>query len=330
MSDNISPEVLLVGCGPMSVDYVKVLKGLKKTFVVVGRGAESASRFESDTGVKPIIGGIESYIKTVEAIPSNVIVSVSVSELAKTTIQLLDAGVKKILLEKPGVTDADELQLLTDTAKKNKAAVFLAYNRRFYASTRKALEIIKEDGGVDSFNFEFTEWPHLVEDFEIKQNKKPEIVMKNWFLANSSHVADLAFYLGGQPKELCSFTKGSTYWHPSSSVFAGAGVSKSGALFSYQANWKAPGRWSVEILTNKHRLIFRPMEKLQIQKVGSVAINFVEGIDYTLDEQYKPGLYLETKAFLEEDYKEFCTLDLQEDAIKNYYLKIAGYLKNQN
>ena len=38
-------------------------------------------------------------------------------------------------------------------------------------------------------------------------------------------------------------------------LVAGAGVTENGALFSYHANWEAPGRWSVEIMTKKRRLM---------------------------------------------------------------------------
>ena len=57
-------------------------------------------------------------------------------------------------------------------------------------------------------------------------------------------------------------------------------------LFSYQANWNAPGRWGIEILTSQHRLYLRPMEKLQIQNTGSVDISEVE-IDDQLDKEFK-------------------------------------------
>jgi len=191
--------------------------------------------------------------------------------------------VKSILLEKPGAIRKEQLLELQTLASQQNATVVIGYNRRFYQATEKAKEIIKEDGGVTSFNFEFTEWSHVIETLE-----KPKKVFENWFLANSTHVVDLAFFLGGKPKEICSYTSGGLKWHKSSSIFAGAGISESGALFSYQANWAAPGRWSVEVLTKKHRLIFRPMEKLQIQNIGSVATEEAE-MDYSMDDKYKPG-----------------------------------------
>ena len=49
-----------------------------------------------------------------------------------------------------------------------------------------------------------------------------------------------------------------------------------GAMFSYFADWEAPGRWGLEVLTRKRRLIFRPMEQLQVMPLGSVKIDSVE------------------------------------------------------
>ena len=186
-----------------------------------------------------------------------------------------------------------EIQNVYETIKSLDANVYVAYNRRFYASTNKALEIIKEDGGVTSFNFEFTEWGHVV-----RNSTRPKEIKENWFLANSTHVVDLAFFLGGYPKEMVSYVSGSLDWHSKASTYAGAGISEKNALFSYQANWSAPGRWAVEVLTNKHRLYLKPMEKLQIQEIGSVVVDAVE-IDDEIDQAYKPGFYAQTKSFLE-------------------------------
>lgn len=109
-------------------------------------------------------------------------------------------------------------------------------------------------------------------------------------------------------------------WHPQASIFAGAGTTENGALFSYQANWEAPGRWSVEILTKKHRLIFKPLEKLLMQKIGSVETEFLT-IDDELDTEFKPGLYEQTKRFYERKVSDLC--DVSEHVINlGFYEKI--------
>ena len=66
------------------------------------------------------------------------------------------------------------------------------------------------------------------------------------------------------------------------------------------------------------------MEILQVQKKGSVKINPVKNIDYDLDERFKPGLFLQTKAFLNGDYANFCSLEEQISSFE-IYNRIANY-----
>ena len=243
----------------------------------------------------------------------------NIEQLAAAALQLLDYGVKEILLEKPGFGNIADLEELTAAIDRTGGRVFLAYNRRFYSSVLKAEEIIRQDGGVMSFHFEFTEWAHT-----IKPENYAKVVLDHWLLGNSSHVIDTAFFLGGHPREISCYRSGGLSWHPAASVFAGAGVSDHGALFSYCANWEAPGRWAVEILTKKHRLYLKPMESLQIQDIGSVAVNPVE-IDDRLDKEFKPGFYLQTQAFIKGDYARFCSVGQQKEHIEHFYLQMSGY-----
>lgn len=50
------------------------------------------------------------------------------------------------------------------------------------------------------------------------------------------------------------------------------------------------------------------MEKLQIQKKGTINQEFIE-IDYSLDDEYKHGIYLQTKNFLDNNFDGMCTID---------------------
>jgi predicted dehydrogenase len=308
----------IIGAGPMAIDYMRVLDDLQVPYRVIGRGTRSAKDCISKTGAQVILGGIEKYTCDCQDIPSSAIVAVGVEQLAHVAKILIRKGIKKILLEKPGGLDNHEIRSVHEEAKKKNAEVYVAYNRRFYASTLKAREIIRKDGGVRSFHFEFTEWSH-----EIVKIKKAAGVKENWLLANSSHVIDLAFFLGGRPKEISCYSGGELDWHPSGSIFTGAGISETGALFSYQADWGAPGRWGVEVLTKKHRFIFRPMEKLHIQEIGSVIAEEVP-LDDELDRKFKPGLYLQVQAFT--DGKLSSLLKIEEHLIMLRYYSMI----NQN
>lgn len=307
--------VWIIGAGNMAKEYAKVLSEMKVEYFTIGRGEKSAQNFESEIGTKVITGGIQKYLRQTSDRPYYAIVCVNDEELSKTTSFLLDNNILNILIEKPAGLTKKEIVTVVEKSREKKANVFVAYNRRFYSSVLKASEIIKEDGGIKSFNFEFTEWSHIIETLN-----KSKIVLENCLLANSSHVIDLAFFLGGAPKQISSFVSGGLSWHPSASIFAGAGITENGVLFSYQANWEAPGRWGVEVLTKNNRLIFKPLEKLQIQKTGSVLIEEC-AINDTLDKRFKPGIFLQTKAFLEDENSKWCTI---EDQLKNlsFYEKI--------
>ena len=312
-------EVLLVGAGVMSREYFKVLQALEAKHTVVCRSKNSAEQFFNTTGHPVLSGGLKKYFQNNKKNVKTAIIAVSVENLASVSMELLQRGFKKILIEKPAGIYFDEIVEIAKLAENNEASVFVAYNRRFYGSSQKAREIIELDGGATSFNFEFTEWT----------TEKPLVtdnaVQKRWFLSNSSHVVDLAFFLGGKPKEISSYTGGkdNLSWHPSASTFCGSGLTVNDALFSYHADWTGPGRWGLEIVTNQHRLILRPMEQLQMQTIGSVKTKFVEISDH-LDKSFKPGLYKQVKAFLNDDFKDFCTIADQQDMLK-YFYTISDY-----
>lgn len=309
--------IWIVGAGGIAIEYAKILKALDRDFIVIGRGEESGKKFYETIGVKPILGGLDDFLDKRPPVPINVINCVRASDLARINIQLMKYGVKRILSEKPGFYP-QEVKDITSSAKETGADIFIAYNRRFYSSVLKAEEIIREDGGLLSFNFEFTEWKHIFDKFP--ESRRYEL--NNLFIGNSSHVVDLAFFLGGEPVEMSCFSGGTVGWHTPAN-FAGSGITDKKALFSYNANWNAPGRWSVELLTAKHRIYLKPMEQLQLQDIGSVKIYSFE-FDDQLDKDFKPGFYLETKAFLGGEDSRLCTLWQQVHHLDTIYNRMLG------
>ncbi|SCY45035.1 Predicted dehydrogenase [Pseudobutyrivibrio sp. AR14] len=317
MSNNI--KVLLIGTGNMANEYYKVLKACEIETIVVGRGEERARVFKKNNNCKKVYwGGLENCPQEELKDVSHAIIAVNVPQLCEVTKQVIGARISNILVEKPGALSKDELSSINVMAKEKGVNIFIAYNRRFYSSVLKAQEIINNDGGVSSFNFEFTEWGHVIE-----KTNNDEITKNNWLLANSTHVIDLAFYLGGKPVQMNSYIGGRLSWHENGSNYVGAGKTDKGALFSYCANWDAPGRWSVEILTKNFRLYLKPMEQLQIQQRGTVKIDQVE-IDDELDTCYKPGLYRELQAFLI-NLEKVGLMTLEEQISEfDIYMQIAG------
>ncbi len=284
--------ILLVGAGPMASAHAAVIRALGREALGVSRRPESAERFSAETGFPAVAGGVEGFFANPDrpAVDAAV-VAVGLTELADVTRTLILSGVKRILVEKPAGLTLPEIESLDQEARARGASVYLAYNRRFYAATAIARDMIAEDGGVSSFFFDFAE----VASRTVVPGRDVRI-LNNWYLANSSHVVDLAFHLCGRPVTVNAQVKGSLDWHPAGASFVGSGAAEGGAIFSYIADWAAPGRWGVDIRTPKRRLIMQPMETLKVQALGSFAVQDVELDD--LDTRFKPGLFRQMEAFL--------------------------------
>lgn len=309
MSDNI--KVLLVGAGYMGKAYAKVLNALGVDFSVVTRNKKTADSFENELGIKVLQGDFDDIIRDLDNSYTHAINAVSIDSLVKISKSLINFGIKNLLVEKPLSIDKKEINDLMLDSKRTCANVYVAYNRRYYSSTDKAIEVINNDGGLLSVNFEFTEWKNKI-DF----SKFSKIVQDNWLIANSSHVIDLAFFFAGKPIDYSFYSDSNM--HNEKEIFVGSGITGKNIFFSYNSNWAAPGRWGIELLTKYHRLYLRPMEKLFVQNLNSVDITEV-AINDKFDIDFKPGIYNEVKDFLSShpSYK-LKTIEEQIESLKIY------------
>ena len=310
-------EVVLIGTGSMALDYAKVLTSLEIKFKVIGRGEESALKFESQTGIKPIIGGIDSFL---QLYPNQkgigFIIATGTEVLMPILKKVLLADADSVLIEKPAAISIQELLENEAFLKPFGNKVFVAYNRRFYASVIEAIKLIEEDGGLESMHFEFTEWAHKIEPLD-----KAPGVKENWFFANSTHVVDLAFFIAGKPKKWQAYSMpGKLSWHPKTK-FAGTGITEKNVLFSYHSNWESAGRWGIELMTFKRKIILKPLEEVQIQMKGAINIekhNYEVSVGY----DFKPGLYEQLTSFLEHKNDNLITLKQHIANSRTIYKKI--------
>lgn len=305
-------SILLVGTGRMARAYATVLSDLPCSTTAIGRSEEGAKAFQDATNIPTMHGGIETWERSGSGAPTHAIIAVGVEQLANVAAHVIRVGVKNILLEKPGALNQNELAELAKQSSAAGVKISIAYNRRYLSSTLRARNMIKEDGGVTSFYFEFNErltQPQVLKDLKIDRS-----VVEQWFIANSTHVVDLAFYLAGWPRELKGFTAAGPLWAPHPTLFCGSGITANDIPFSYYSNWELPGPWSVEIGTLKRKLILSPLESLKVEKDGVVEEIRLEN---NLDIKYRPGLFQEVKSFLSEN-SDLPTIDTQIEHFKWY------------
>lgn len=294
-------NVAIVGAGVIGQEYMKVLDAMEVPYTVYCR-SEKTKEYVTEKLRKKCSNNLDE----INEHTTHVIVAVDIPNLAEVAKAVCAKGASKVLLEKPGALSMREFKTLVPNI--GNSSVFIAYNRRFFQSVLALKERARSEGGIDSFNFSFTEWAD-----DIGQLPLSKEVKASWIPANSSHVIDLAFDIGGKALKMNAYSRGENVlgWHKSSAVFTGSGYTDS-SLFSYASNWNSAGRWSLDFFTKANRYILCPMEKLQYQPRMSVAISEVEGIDYTLDTDFKPGYFLQTKAFLT-DCKGLKSIEEQDE-----------------
>jgi len=302
------PNILLVGVGKMGKEYYKVLRDIPCSVTVVGNSALGIEQFAEDTNALAYMGGVKGNWEVINnAGITYAIIATPVHTLREVASDCLQLGIKNILIEKPGGKDPREVAELAELEKKYGANIFVACNRRFFASVDTILRMVDEQHEmISSVRFEFTEW--MSRNYEAHGNDR---ILNNIFFSNSIHVTDLAFFFAGMPMEFSAFTDGQNDWTDDKLRYAGAGITKNNVFFSYFADWKSPGRWTVEVITNDTRYYLKPMETLQIQKKDSVNVEVVE-IENTLDQRYKPGLFAMVDAFLNGGKKKERLLTLKD------------------
>lgn len=309
----MNEEVWLIGPGNIGKDYTKVLLAQGVSFKAIGRS------HKPDFPVPVYAGGLTKFIEAhAGPVPDYAIVAVDESQLLNITIELIEYGVKNILVEKPAGISTKEVTMLYNMSESSDCNLFVAYNRRFYQSVRACKKMIEESKSPVSVTFTFTEWIHSI-PFEWYNEEE----LQKFFLCNSSHVPDTVFYLIGSPFEMHCQTAGSLPWHSSASVFSGSGTTTRGIPFSYNANWESAGRWGIEIDIGDKKLILRPLEKLQVLEKGTLEPSFVTLPDENKDTDFKPGLYEEVRSFLGEQ-NDLCTIKEQLNNFSWYY-RIANY-----
>lgn len=310
----------LIGLGKMGREFACAFKELGVSFVAIGNSEKSASGFEKRFGVPAYRGGVEAFMSSGPAPLEHAVIATPTELLVQAAKRAIAAGARRILLEKPGGLSVAELRELAALAQTKGTTVLLGYNRRFYHATSRAREIIREDGGPRSVRFEFSEWVNGVEVSALHPD-----VLRSWVLANSSHVIDLAFFLCGKPRHLTAYSagQGELEWHPSGTLFSGAGVTESGCCFSYLSDWHGVGRWGIEVLTRKHRLILSPLESLRVMTSDTIRTLQSELLVQDAG-KLKPGILDEVRAFLAGHDQDFCSLSEQIEMMRIYETIAAG------
>lgn len=314
---------LVIGAGKMGSAHLQALAALGPDALAGWAPSERRRDAVEAVAARFFCGPLDAALDAFQ--PTHVVVASPVETLTPISLQIIAAGVRHLLVEKPVALNGAEGEKLAAAVTASGTRLYVGYNRRFYTSIRTALRSIAAAGEeIGSVAFEFNE---VVPDPGGPLGHAPA-VRERWLLANSLHVIDSALFPVGHPdSEYSTFVhSGSLAWHPAGSVFVGAGLTVGGKPFAYHANWAAPGRWGFEWMTHSARYVFRPLEKLAVMRRGSFNLEEVP-LDDELDRRFKPGVYLQDRAFLSGG-EEAADLVSLEHALSLVHLgeAMAGYV----
>lgn len=315
-----NPSILVIGAGFIADQYCLALRRLGINQVtVVSRSETSAGRIREAHGFSAFPGG---YAEKLPSLPvfDLVVVATPIHDLLSAARLALARGNGNLLIEKPGALYSSEIKAFQEESKDAPSRIRVAFNRLAYPNFWKLQELAREEGGITSCRYTFTEWVHT-----INFDKESQEAYRRWGISNSLHVISMAHALIGFPRELAAFQQGEFSWHPSGSRFSGAGLSDRDIPFSYHADWDSAGRWGVEIMTRQNAYQLIPLEGLFRCKKGTVQWEPVEF--QKAFEDVKQGLAEEVAVMLKPELEETPILpDLKETArFLETAEKIFGY-----
>lgn len=247
----------VVGYGTMGRHHVKALQALGvRRIRVCSRSAQPLEELAASPSVKTVAGGVEQLDGCVE--PDELgIIAVPTGSLVAATERLVTLGFRRLLIEKPVSLWSAEIEQLAEALEHQGVEAACAYNRVAYPSFHEARSRAAQEEGITSCTYTLTEM--IRPDWS---GRFPAHALARWGIANSLHVASMAHGLIGWPAAWKGYRSGALEWHPTGSVFVGAGLSDRSIPFTYHADWGSLGRWSVEIHTRVSSYRLCPLEKL--------------------------------------------------------------------
>lgn len=253
--------VVIIGAGKISKEYIKSLIKLKVKNIFVISNNTKKLRLKEFSNDRIFTGGYKKNLKNFEKIDL-LIIAIPIPKLLNALKYALTLNIQNILLEKPGSLYSKELEKISKSISNQ--TVCLGYNRLVYPSLKKLQYLTTKDGGITSCKFSLSERIHTI---DFKKYSKQEL--ERWGLCNPIHVLSMVFSTIGFPTTIFSTQTGSLEWHQTGSSFVGNGISEKNIPFSYHADWRSVGRWSLEIFTKKHSFKLEPIEELYQNKIGS-------------------------------------------------------------
>ena len=295
-------KIAFIGAGNMTSHHMKAFASINTVQItgIYSKTIEKANQLSSLYPTCKVYNTIEDLYNDTK---SDLVV-ISVPELATETICIECFKYPwKCLVEKPIGYNLEIANIINEEALKYNRDVYVAFNRRHYASTRNLLLELNKTNETRYIHIYDQENPNAA-----LLSGQPELVVKNWMYANSIHLIDFVLLLGrGNIKNIINIIPLIDNYILTKIEF------DSGDIVIYECVWNAPAPWSVVVNTKNKRWEMRPIEKLFFQDFTSRQLQEFELDD--LDIIYKPGLKVQAEEMLKVIRGEKNNMPKMKDAL---------------
>jgi predicted dehydrogenase len=306
-------RVAFIGAGSMGREHAKAFRSLPDVELVgiFSRTRSRAEELAREWSIGTVCDSIEALAHDTGA--DLVIISVPELEVRAVVAEAVRYP-WALLIEKPAGYDVPDAEQICDAVREQGRIAMVALNRRWYSSTRAALEDL---ASVSSQRF------IQVLDQQDQQAAlamgQPPLVVANYMYANSIHLIDYLRVFGrGAVTEVQRVVP----WDPAK---PGIVVSKiafeSGDIALYEGIWNGPGPWAVTVSTPARRWEMRPLERCAVQVAGSRQLE-ARAVDQ-LDVDFKPGLVLQARHAVSAAMGDSVSLPTVFDALETMRLARA-------
>jgi predicted dehydrogenase len=273
-------KVAFVGAGYMAEEHMRAFASLPDVTIagVHSRTRERAEKLAASYATQVYGSVAELYNGTGADLVVVTVTELFMAEVAAACF----VHPWTVMLEKPAGYDLADATRIRDAAARANSRAFVAFNRRAYSSTRRAIELLRSNSSqrfikvVDQQD----------QQAAILVTKQPEPVARNYMFANSIHLIDYFRVLGrGEVASVEPIVR----WKSEQPGLVLAKINfTSGDIGLYEGIWNGPGPWIVSVNTAEQRIEMRPLEQVSVQLRGTRAVTQleIEGDDKT----YKPGL----------------------------------------
>ena len=300
-------KIVVVGAGYMVNEHLKVLSKFKNVELsgIFSRTKKKALALKKKYKIKTVFDSLDQMQKTTKA--DGVLVAISPDNLKKVSKAIFSYP-WKCLVEKPIGINYKETLKIYNQSKKSRKKIFVAFNRRYYSSTKNLLKRLSKS--PNEKRIVVIEDQQNIINLKKRFNKK---ILDNFMYVNSVHLIDyLTFLCRGKVIKIQKFSK----WKKNSKIKVSCKITfSSGDIAYYYALWNLPGPWSIRVFGSNNSYQLKPLEKFLISKNNS--IKFFEYIDKDKDDvKFKPGLKKMNSEFIKTILNKRNNLPNLGDALK--------------